>query len=92
MAEDLKLTKARSNSFGLYVRAKREAAGLSLARAAQRIGCTKAHLWDLEQERSRNPGVQLLAGMSLTFGVPVADLAVMAAQPFLRSALSQEGK
>lgn len=59
--------------FGEYLRSAR--GGLSLSQAAALIGCTKAHLWQLESARADNPGIKLLDGMSRAYAIPLAALA-----------------
>lgn len=65
-------------AFGALIRRHRGA--LSLSEAAKGIGCTKAHLWELETGQSRNPTVRTLVGMAAAFGVSVAELAEAAAR------------
>lgn len=63
--------------FGDLIR--RERGSLSLSQAARLIGCTKAHLWELEAARSRNPSIRLLDGMAAAYGLSVGFLAEAAA-------------
>ena len=56
------------------VRALRAAAELSLDAAAARIGCTKSHLWEFEQGRSRNPTLKMLRGLADGYGISLAQL------------------
>jgi transcriptional regulator with XRE-family HTH domain len=46
--------------------------GESLQEVADAVGGSKAHIWELEQGRHRNPGLQLLRALSHHFGVPIA--------------------
>lgn len=55
-------------------RAMRQASGLSLQKAANLIGCTKPHLWDLEQGRAANPSIRILLGMARAYRVRLVDL------------------
>jgi transcriptional regulator with XRE-family HTH domain len=52
-------------------KALREANRLSLQEAADRIGCTKAHLWDFEQGRAANPTIRILLGMARAYNVSI---------------------
>lgn len=70
--------------FGPLLRQAR--GGLSLSKAAAKIGCTKAHLWEMEMGRSRNPTVQTLAGIASAYGLTVSYLAVIAAASLTNAA------
>jgi transcriptional regulator with XRE-family HTH domain len=48
--------------------------GKSLQQVADIVGSTKAHVWDLEQGRAKNPSMNLLIEFSRCFEVPVAEL------------------
>src|SRR6185437_9016939 len=52
----------------------REAQHLSLQDVADRVGASKAHIWDLEQGRSTNPSYELLKKLADCFKVGVSDL------------------
>lgn len=63
----------------------RALSGLSLSEAARRIGCSKAHLHDLEAGRSANPSIVLMRGISRTYGRAVTEVTFYAAgfgEPF----------
>lgn len=49
--------------------------GLSLQDLADAVGASKAHIWDLEQGRAKNPTFELLKALSSKLGTTVADLA-----------------
>jgi len=55
-------------------RARKESR-LSLQEVGERSGFTKSHIWELEQGRSRNPTVGMIAGLSTALGVPFHRLA-----------------
>jgi transcriptional regulator with XRE-family HTH domain len=46
----------------------------SLQEVADAVGVSKAHVWDLETARSKNPSIELLKKLANFFGVGVADL------------------
>ena len=46
----------------------------SLQDVADAIGASKAHIWDLETARAKNPSVELLVKLANYFEVGVADL------------------
>jgi transcriptional regulator with XRE-family HTH domain len=47
---------------------------MSLQDVADAVGVSKAHIWDLETARSKNPSIELLKKLANCFGVGVADL------------------
>lgn len=46
----------------------------SLQEVADAIGASKAHIWDLETGRAKNPSIELLTGLAKCFEVSVAEL------------------
>jgi transcriptional regulator with XRE-family HTH domain len=46
----------------------------SLQQVADDVGASKAHIWDLETGRSKNPSIDLLTQLAKCFGVSVAEL------------------
>jgi transcriptional regulator with XRE-family HTH domain len=46
----------------------------SLQDVADEIGSSKAHIWDLETGRAKNPSIELLTKLAKCFDVSVADL------------------
>ena len=69
----------KENSFALMIKDIREHQGHSLSEAAKLIGCSKAHLWDLERGHSINPTIQTLAGIACAYDMDLGDLATAAA-------------
>lgn len=47
---------------------------MSLQDVAECTGASKAHIWDLETARSKNPSIDLLKKLADCFGVAVSDL------------------
>jgi transcriptional regulator with XRE-family HTH domain len=47
---------------------------LSLQEVADAVGASKAHIWDLETGRAKNPSIELLTKLAKCFGVSVADI------------------
>jgi transcriptional regulator with XRE-family HTH domain len=47
---------------------------MSLQDVAECVGASKAHIWDLETARSKNPSIDLLKKSADCFGVGVSDL------------------
>lgn len=74
------LKRIAAMSLGPFIKRAREGKELSLSAAARAVGCTKSHLWDLEQGRSTNPTIQILAGLSKALGIEIGKLARVAAQ------------
>jgi len=48
---------------GPFVAARRAELGLSLEDVARLSGCTKSHVWEIEQGRSRNPTIRMALAM-----------------------------
>jgi len=61
-------------SLAARLRSLRIQKGKSLQQVADEVGASKAHIWDLEQGRSKNPSIDLLKGISKSLGVSIADL------------------
>lgn len=70
--------------FAQYIKEAREEQGLSLTETANLIGCTKSHLWDMEQGRSINPTVKTLAGIAVALDLNFGQLALVAASSVSR--------
>lgn len=62
-------------TLGEEIAAARKRARMSLQDVADASGFTKSHVWELEQGRSRNPTVGMVAGLSKALGVPFLRLA-----------------
>jgi transcriptional regulator with XRE-family HTH domain len=48
--------------------------GMSLQDVAEEVGVSKAHIWDLETGRSKNPSMELVVNIAKCFGVSVSYL------------------
>ena len=48
--------------------------GQSLQQVADAVGISKAHIWEMEKGRSRNPSFELMQKLGAHFGVPVSVL------------------
>jgi transcriptional regulator with XRE-family HTH domain len=48
--------------------------GQSLQQVADAIGASKAHIWELEANRSKNPSIELLQKLAGHFGTSVSYL------------------
>lgn len=71
---------------GSYVRSQRKALGWSLEELGAHAGCTKSHVWEIEQGRSRNPTIKMLDGLARALGVPLIYLCAAALRsPGLRA-------
>ena len=46
----------------------------SLQELADAVGASKAHIWELEIGKSRNPSIELVTKLAAHFRVPVAQL------------------
>jgi transcriptional regulator with XRE-family HTH domain len=56
------------------LRKHRERARKSLQQVAEDVGASKAHIWELETGRAKNPSIELLTKLAKTFDVSVSDL------------------
>jgi transcriptional regulator with XRE-family HTH domain len=61
-------------SFAAKLKDLRMRSGKSLQELADAIGISKAHVWDLETGKSKNPSIDLLKKLSDHFKVSVATL------------------
>ena len=59
---------------GLKLKELRMARKLSLQDLADKVGRSKAHIWELETGRSKNPSIELLTEVAKALGVSVAVL------------------
>jgi transcriptional regulator with XRE-family HTH domain len=62
-------------TLGEELKRARSDARMSLQEVADASGFTKSHVWEIEQGRSRNPTVAVIAGLSKGLGVPFLRLA-----------------
>lgn len=58
-----------SETIALRIKTLRAARQLSLQELADRAGCTKSHIWELEQGRSKNPTIGLAVSVANALGV-----------------------
>ena len=56
------------------LRKHRERTRKSLQQVADDVGASKAHIWELETGRAKNPSIELLTKLAKTFDVSVSDL------------------
>ncbi len=61
-------------TLGARIRALRTKTGESLQEVADAIGASKAHVWELETGRSKNPSLDFLTRVAKHFKVSVAHL------------------
>lgn len=61
-------------TFSATLKQLRLKSGKSLQEVADAVGLSKAHLWELESGKSRNPTKDVLEKLSDHFKVPVAQL------------------
>lgn len=70
----LKLHAIDGESFGASLRRMRKAAGYTLQKAADEIGCTKSYMWELEKDGAE-PGLRMASKIAEAYGVPLHALA-----------------
>lgn len=61
-------------SFAARLKELRVKTNKSLQQVADEVGSSKAHIWDLETGRAKNPSIELLKKLADCFRVSVADL------------------
>lgn len=61
-------------TFGPRLRIFRMKQKLSLQELADKVQASKAHIWDLEQGKTKNPSLALLTQLSRALEVPIKDL------------------
>ena len=66
--------KECSVALGAKLKELRTRKGESLQQVADAVGASKAHIWELEMGKSKNPSVELLTELAKHFNVLVADL------------------
>ena len=59
----------------------RRKSGESLQQVADAVGISKAHIWELEKGRSRNPSFELMQKLAGHFGVSVSVLTGESEEP-----------
>lgn len=59
---------------GARLASLRQAKGQSLQDVADAVTVSKAHIWELEKGRTKNPSMQLVERLADHFGVSVASL------------------
>ena len=75
-------------TLGQMIKQRRGSLGMSLDDVAQAAGCTKSHIWEMEQDRSRNPTVAMVYGLSQALSVPFAMMASAALATVLAAEIS----
>lgn len=61
-------------SFAARLKELRTKTNKSLNQVADEVGSSKAHIWDLETGRAKNPSIELVKKLADCFRVSVADL------------------
>ncbi|PHR57992.1 MAG: transcriptional regulator [Robiginitomaculum sp.] len=61
-------------SFAVRLKKYRVAQKLSLQSLADLVEVSKAHIWDLETERAKNPSLEVLKKLSTHLKIPIATL------------------
>lgn len=59
----------------------RQKNGESLQHVADSVGISKAHIWELEKGRSKNPSFDLIQKLAKHFGVSIDELVGKAEEP-----------
>lgn len=61
-------------ALGERIKTFRVRKNLSLQDLADQVGASKAHIWELETGRARNPTIDMVTKLAKCFGVGIADL------------------
>lgn len=59
----------------------RQKSGESFQQVADAVGVSKAHIWEMEKGRSKNPSFELVRKLAHHFGVSIDELVGDAAEP-----------
>lgn len=65
-------------SLGKLIRQRRESLGLSIAKAAKRLGIAGSHLHGIESGRILRPKIDLLLNMSILYDIPSDEITILA--------------
>ncbi len=60
---------------GDLIKSRRKQLGLSLDAVGASAGCTKSHIWEMEQNRSANPTVMMVDGLARALQLPFVMVA-----------------
>jgi transcriptional regulator with XRE-family HTH domain len=66
--------------FGALIRAAREKHGWSLAYASERLHISKGYVHKLETATAQNPTIDMLANMSVVYGIDFGQITRLAAE------------
>ncbi len=62
----------------------RQKSGESLQQVADKVGVSKAHVWELEKGRSKNPSFELVRKLAAHYGISIDVLTGEALEPSQR--------
>ena len=77
------MPKRSAVTLGEIIHQRRKALRMSLEQVAAAAGCTKSHVWELEQDRSRNPTIAMVWGLAQALSVPFPVIASAALETVL---------
>lgn len=63
-----------ASAFGARLRRYREAKGLTLQQVADKVGCTKAYIWELEMKEGQRPTAERIQAIAKVLGVTMEDV------------------
>ena len=63
-----------ASAFGARLRRYREAKGLTLQQVADKVGCTKAYIWELEMKDGQRPSAERIQAIAKVLGVTMEDV------------------
>lgn len=80
----ISLRQTSSLTLGKRIHQRRGVLNLTLDEVAKAAGCARTHVWELEQDRSRNPTVAMVWKLSKALGLPFLVLAADALETVKR--------
>lgn len=63
-----------ASAFGARLRRMREAKNLTLQQVADKVGCTKAYIWELEMREGQRPSAERVQKIAQALGVTMEDV------------------
>ncbi len=78
------MTPDQAVELGIFLKNRREQAGVAMYGLATKLGVDRSQLTRLEQGSVRNPRPEILAAYAEAIGVPAADIFTMAHMPLAK--------
>lgn len=72
---DAAMPTGTAPTLGTLIKDRRKQLGMSLDEVGQAAGCTKSHVWELEQNRTVNPTIMMVDGLARALRLPFVMVA-----------------